>query len=89
MIFRSAVSIAPRLRTRAKLSVTQPLSKSVSANDDAYLAHTGYRKLGRRQSRRAIYLRLSGQEKYGASKIPLPGNADCGFTRVFRKSAMR
>lgn len=69
MIFRSAVSIAPRLRPQAKLSAAQALSRPVSANDDACLAHTGYRKLGWRQLRRAIHLRLSGQEKYGESKI--------------------
>lgn len=69
MIFKSDVSIFPRLRKQAKLSVTQPLSRPVSANDAVYLAHTGFQKLGWRQVRRAIYFRLSGQEKYGQARI--------------------
>lgn len=69
MTFKSDVSIFARLSEQAKLSVTQPLSRPVNANDAAYLAHTGFRKLGWRQVRRAIYFRLSGQEKYCKARI--------------------
>lgn len=44
----------------AKLSVTQPLSKSVYANDSEYFASTGVSKLGWRQFRRAAYYGLCG-----------------------------
>lgn len=64
MKFQGAVSIALRIREQARLSITQPLSRPVSSNDDAYLADAGERKLGWRQVRRAIYFKLSGQEKY-------------------------
>ncbi|NQW94398.1 MAG: hypothetical protein HQ446_10285 [Polaromonas sp.] len=40
------------------------MSQPVSSNDEAYLAEAGERKLGWRQVRRAIYFKLSGQEKY-------------------------
>lgn len=64
MIFHSTVSIAVRLGEQARLSITQPLSALVSSNSEAYLAKTGLRKLGWRQLRRAVYFRISGQEKY-------------------------
>ncbi len=69
MTFQSAVSLAPRLREQARLSVTQPLSRPVSSNDEAYLADVGERKLGWRQVRRAIYFKFSGQEKYCQPRI--------------------
>lgn len=69
MFSLSADSIALRLRRQAQLSVTQPLSQPVSSNDDGYLAVSGYRKLGWRQVRRAMYLQLSGQQPYCHAKI--------------------
>ena len=58
----SQIFSAPRtlLEKWAMLSVTQPLSQSVCANDSAYLASTGVSKLGWRQFRRAAYYGLCG-----------------------------
>lgn len=51
------------LERLGRLQVTQPLSEPVPANDEAFTAHTGLRKLGRRQLRRSLYLHFSGQKK--------------------------
>ena len=58
----SQIFSAPRtvLEKWARLSVTQPLSQSVCANDSEYLASTGVFKLGWRQFRRAAYYGLCG-----------------------------
>lgn len=58
------------LQKQAQVCVTQPLSRTVSANDEAYFAHTGVRKLAWRQLRHALYFKLSGHEKRCFSKIP-------------------
>ena len=69
MFSQRAASIALHLRRQAPLSVTQPLSKPVNANNNSYLALTGHHKLGWRRVHRAMYLRLSGREKYCHARI--------------------
>ena len=58
------------LQKQAQVCVTQPLSKTVSANDKAYFAHIGVRKLAWRQLRHALYFKLSGHGKRCFRKIP-------------------
>ncbi|UUZ73635.1 hypothetical protein LP415_11155 [Polaromonas sp. P1(28)-8] len=74
------------LQKQAQVCVTQPLSKTVSANDKAYFAHIGVRKLAWRQLRHALYFKLSGHGKDVSARFQLIGSVACGCTKEFRKS---
>lgn len=57
------------LNNQARISITQPLLKTVANNNQDYLAQSGTNKLGWRHFRKAIQFRLSGQSKYLCQKI--------------------
>ncbi len=51
------------------ISVTQPLSRSVTSNNESYIEKVGYPKLGWRYFRRAMVFGVSGQGRYLRDKI--------------------
>lgn len=67
------------LQKQAHVCVTQPLSKTVSANDKTCFAQIGVPKLAWRQLRHAPYFKLSGHGKNISARFHLIGNVACGL----------